>query len=255
MAGGAASWWHRRPRPTGRSDADGLRKGAYDARPACIHGRHKLCFPAGMQASDPFATATGPSDEDLVLQLQSGETGPALTELERRYGRRIQNLVQGMVRDSHLAQDVTQEVFEKVLVKNDLYRPGTNFRAWLFEIARNQALTALRSRQRLPRPLSSLQSADAPDLLESVATQPNTQALEEEEFMSAFQAAVSGLPDHYRVVFDLCVRKGVSYQDAGRELDLPTGTVAIRIMRARKRLFTALQHHLGRLRRPPACFQ
>ena len=36
---------------------------------------------------------------------------------------------------------------------------------------------------------------------------------------------------------------------------LPTGTVAIRIMRARKRLFSALQHHLGRLRRPPACFQ
>ena len=40
-----------------------------------------------------------------------------------------------------------------------------------------------------------------------------------------------------------------------KELGLPTGTVAIRIMRARKKLFTALQHHLGRLRRPPACFQ
>jgi len=44
------------------------------------------------------------------------------------------------VRDPHLAQDVVQEVFEKVLLKHDLYRPGTNFRAWLFEVARNQAL-------------------------------------------------------------------------------------------------------------------
>jgi DNA-directed RNA polymerase specialized sigma24 family protein len=47
----------------------------------------------------------------------------------------------------------------------------------------------------------------------------------------------------------------MAYQDAGKQLDLPTGTVAIRIMRARKRLFAALQQHLGRLRRPPACFQ
>ena len=55
------------------------------------------------------------------------------------------------------AQDLTAQVFEKVLQKHDLYRPGTNFRAWLFEVARNQALTALRTRQRLPRPISTLQ--------------------------------------------------------------------------------------------------
>ena len=70
--------------------------------------------------------------------------------------------------------------------------------------------------------------------------------------------AVADLPaalEHYRTVFDLCVRQGMPYQDAGKQLDLPTGTVAIRIMRARKRLFAALQQHLGRLRRPPACFQ
>jgi DNA-directed RNA polymerase specialized sigma24 family protein len=51
------------------------------------------------------------------------------------------------------------------------------------------------------------------------------------------------------------VRQERTYEDAGKELGLPTGTVAIRIMRARKRLFTALREHLGRLRRPPACFQ
>jgi len=159
------------------------------------------------------------------------------------------------VRDPHQAQDVTQEVFEKVLLKHELYRPGTNFRAWLFEVARNQALTALRSRQRLPRPISSLPPADGPDLLEELPADPVPQELEEEEFMAAFQTAVAELPQHYRTVFELCVRQGKPYQEAGAELGLPTGTVAIRIMRARRRLFTALQHHLGRLRRPPACFQ
>lgn len=202
--------------------------------------------------TDPLALAT---DEEVVAHLQAGATDVAITELEQRYGKRIYHFVNGMVRDTHLAQDVAQEVFEKVLRKHDHYRPGTNFRAWLFEIARNQALSALRSRQRLPRPISSLPPTEDIDLLDTLTAPGTTRDLEEVEFMAAFHAAVDELPPHYRAVFDLCVRQGQAYQDAGRELGLPTGTVAIRIMRARKRLFSALQGHLGRLRRPPACFQ
>ena len=197
----------------------------------------------------------GLADEAIVDQLQAGRAELALTELESRYGKRIFHFVNGMVRDAHLAQDVVQEVFEKVLRKHDHYRPGTNFRAWLFEIARNQALTVLRSRQRLPRPVSSLPQTEGIDPLDTLPAQGDNRDLEEAEFMTAFHAAVDELPEHYRTVFELCVQKGLPYQDAGRELGLPTGTVAIRIMRARKRLFTALQKHLGRLRRPPACFQ
>jgi RNA polymerase sigma-70 factor, ECF subfamily len=204
----------------------------------------------------PTDTSPTSSDEDLVSRLQAGETEFAMTQLDERYGKRIYRFVQGMVRDPHLAHDVTQEVFEKVLLKNDLYRPGTNFRAWLFEVARNQALTMLRTRNRLPKPISALPSnGEESDFLDSVPAKPDSEAMIEEEFMTAFQKAVDDLPEHYGIVFDLCVRKGRPYQEAGKELGLPTGTVAIRIMRARKKLFTALQHHLGRLRRPPACFQ
>lgn len=207
-----------------------------------------------MPVLDPVAPIAS-TDDDFVRRLQDGDTEAALTELEQKYGRRIYHFVNGMVRDTHLAQDVVQEVFEKVLRKNDHYRPGTNFRAWLFEIARNQALTALRSRQRLPRPVSSLPRTEEVDLLDSLPAEGVNRDLEEAEFMTAFHAAVNGLPEHYRSVFELCVQRGMPYQDAGRELGLPTGTVAIRIMRARKRLYAMLEHHLGRLRRPPACFQ
>ena len=58
------------------------------------------------------------TDEDLVQQLQAGEMDVAMTQLDLRYGKRIYRFVQGMVRDPHLAHDVTQEVFEKVLLKN-----------------------------------------------------------------------------------------------------------------------------------------
>ncbi|MFN6148106.1 MAG: RNA polymerase sigma factor [Planctomycetota bacterium] len=203
---------------------------------------------AGTELPDDLQT-----DEDLIARMQAGDTAAPLTELERRYGKRLYHLAVGMLRDAHLAQDVTQEVFEKVLVKRHLYRLGTNFRAWLFEVARNQALTTIRARLRRPRPVSSLATEDCP--FDQVAAPAHDRSLEEAEFMAAFQAALDGLPPHYRSVFELCVRQERTYEDAGKLLGLPTGTVAIRIMRARKRLFTALREHLGRLRRPPACFQ
>lgn len=198
------------------------------------------------------------TDEELVCQLAAGDAGPALAGLQERYGRRIFHFVQGIVRDVHLAQDVVQEVFEKVLLKHDLYEAGTNFRAWLFEVARNQALSTLRRRQRMPRSFSSLpgqENEDGSVLLETFPVEAEDRSLEEHEFMAAFSAAVAELPDHYRIVFEMCVREGRPYQEAGLVLGLPTGTVAIRIMRARKRLFGTLSRHLGRLRRPPACFQ
>jgi RNA polymerase sigma-70 factor (ECF subfamily) len=204
----------------------------------------------------PTVNAT---DEELVAMLQAGEAETAMAGIQQRYARRLFHFIRGMCRDSHLAQDVVQEVFEKVLLKNELYQPGTNFRAWMFEIARNQALSALRSQKRLPRPVSNLHGAgqddDDGDILEAIPAGAPDRSLEEEEFMVAFEQAVEALPPHYRTVFDLCVRQGRPYQEAADLLQVPTGTVAIRIMRARKRLFGALSCHMDRLRRPPACFQ
>ena len=196
------------------------------------------------------------TDEDFVAMLNEGRIEEGLTGLQSRYAVRIFHFVHGMLRDDHLAQDVTQEVFEKVLTKFDLYQPGTNFRAWLFEVARNQALSAMRSRTRLPRPMSSFARLDDDrDMLDMLPDSSIKRPLEEKEFMAAFARAVDELPKHYQTVFELCVRQGKPYQEAGKILNLPTGTVAIRIMRARKRLFGALSRHLDRLRRPPACFQ
>jgi RNA polymerase sigma-70 factor (ECF subfamily) len=217
----------------------------------CLDPRLLLDLPTGMPGIDSVC------DEELVEMLQRGLAQAAMTGIQDRYGRRLLHFVQGMVREPHLAQDVVQEVLKKVLLKHSLYQPGTNFRAWLFEIARNQALSALRTQRRLPRPVSNLGPDDAQDgdLLNLVASGPEDRSLEEAEFMGAFTQAVDELPEHYKAVFDLCVRQGRPYQEAANRLGLPTGTVAIRIMRARKRLFGSLERHLDRLRRPPACFQ
>ena len=202
--------------------------------------------------------ATLATDEELVGMLRSGACEAAMDGLQNRYAHRLFHFARGMVRDTHLAQDVVQEVLHKILLKHQLYEAGTNFRAWIFEIARNQALSTLRKNRRVPRPISALPvdvAGTDHNLPESLETVTPDRSLEEQEFMAAFEAAVADLPEHYRTVFDVCVRQGKPYRQAATQLGVPTGTVAIRIMRARKRLFGGLEHHLDRLRRPPACIQ
>ena len=199
------------------------------------------------------------TDDELVHAVGHGDANQALRTLEQRYAKRLHHFVHGLVRDVHLAADVTQEVLEKAYLKHHLYAPGTSFRAWLFEVARNQALSALRKQRRQPRPVTSLPArefADAPrDLLDLIPSRRDGQDLEEGELMARLDRAVEALPGRYSEVFRLCIQQGKTYDEAAKRLRIPTGTVAIRIMRARRRLYEMLKSSLGHLRRPPACLQ
>jgi RNA polymerase sigma-70 factor (ECF subfamily) len=195
------------------------------------------------------------SDDELVAMIVRGEVDAGLAGLHARYARRLTAFVRGMVGDVHLAADITQEVFAKLLTKASTYRPGTQFRAWLLQVTRNHALTVLRALRHRPRALSGLEGIEPDEVLAELQDPHEDHVREEQELMEALRGAVDRLPESYRVAFNLCVRDGASYADAAKSLGIPTGTVGIRIMRARQRLFAALCKHFGRIRRPPACCQ
>ncbi len=194
-------------------------------------------------------------DEELMAAINRGEIEPSLSVLRRRYGARVHRLATKIVGSSHSADDVAQEVFTKVFLKSHLYRPGSNFRAWLFGIAHNQALSVLRSERRGVRPAATFTAANGVecDVLHMGDKGYVDRTPEENEFLSDFEAEVAQLPECYQTAFRESVIKGRAYRDVAEELGVPVGTVAIRIMRARKRLFRSLSRHIGRLRRPPAC--
>ncbi len=199
---------------------------------------------------------TALSDDQLMARLVEGHLEDSLAELQRRHRPALRQMIAALIQDDDLAQDVTQETFERVFLHCDRYVPRDQFRSWLCEIARNQALSALRSRRRAPRPFSSFATDDEEGTpFEQSIGREAPRELEERELMEAFDRAVGALPERYQQVFRLCVLQGLQYREAGALLNVPTGTVAIRLMRARKLLFGALAQHFDRLRRPPACLQ
>lgn len=129
------------------------------------------------------------------------------------------------------AQDLTAQVFEKVLRKLPDYRPsGAPFEAWLFAVARNTVTDWQRSqRLRAVIPWEALRRLRDPDPL------PETAALRSEE-RARLKAALAGLTDRERDLLGLRFASGLKNGEIARLVGLSDNHVAVLIYRALRKL-------------------
>jgi RNA polymerase sigma-70 factor (ECF subfamily) len=182
------------------------------------------------------------SDEWLMKgYLEGHET--CLAILIRRYERELFSYLRRLTTDATLAEDVFQSTFLQVHLKRHLYEEGRPFRPWLYTIATNQAIDALRRNRRHQRPSLDTEhdakSCDAAaslmDLVASSAADPLAGA-ELAERRELVRATVDGLAEHLRSVVVLSYYQGMKYKDIADLLKIPVGTVKSRLHTAVRRL-------------------
>ena len=83
------------------------------------------------------------SDVQLMLDVKSGDDS-SFELLLRKYRTPVVNFLYRMVRDAAAAEDLAQEVFLRVYRARGQYMPTAKFTTWMFRIATNLALNALR---------------------------------------------------------------------------------------------------------------
>ena len=102
-----------------------------------------------------FARPGSPSsDEEMVMRAvaraKEGDTS-ALHFLYVRYSDDVRTYVESIVRDPHEAEDITQNVFAKLMRAIAKYeRREVPFSAWLIRVARNATLDFMRARRAIP---------------------------------------------------------------------------------------------------------
>src|SRR5205807_4030828 len=90
-------------------------------------------------------------DPDIRLMLRvRDDDDAAFAELVERFQHRLVAVMHHLVGSMHEAEDLAQEVFLRVYRIRKKYRPKAKFSTWLFTIANNLALNALRDRKRRP---------------------------------------------------------------------------------------------------------
>jgi RNA polymerase sigma-70 factor (ECF subfamily) len=164
------------------------------------------------------------SPEDPMTDFQDEliEQLPYLTAFARK-----------LTRDRARADDLVQETALRALCNVDKFEPGTNFRAWLSTILRNQFYNEIRANAR-----SS--AYDEAGVYAPVAAQLPTQESRLE--MRDFERAFAKLPVAQREALNLVGVSGLSYEEAAAVAGCPDGTMKSRVCRAR----SSLEGMLGR---------
>lgn len=132
-----------------------------------------------------------------------------------------------LARDRSRADDLVQETVLRALCNTDKFEPGTNFRAWLSTILRNQFYNELRAQSRTA----------AYEKIGSAAVLPAQVPAQEARLeMRDFERAFDQLPKPQREALSLVGADGLSYEEAARRVGCPEGTMKSRVCRARMNL-------------------
>jgi RNA polymerase sigma-70 factor (ECF subfamily) len=174
-------------------------------------------------------------DEELLIRFCKGQA-EAFGVLVRRYERELYGYLRRYLGDANLAEDVFQNTFLQVYLKSSHYEPGRPFRPWLYTIATNQAIDALRRNGRhqvlsLDQRWDEAAADELHSLIETLQSRgpgPMDQA-EIQERREWVRASVDQLPDFLRQVLILAYYQGLKYREIADILDIPVGTVKSRL--------------------------
>ena len=137
--------------------------------------------------------------------------------------------------NSGRADDLVQETLMKAWAKFHTFHEGTNLRAWLFTILRNEFYSQLRKRGREVEDAEGTYAA-------RLASQP---AQSGHMDLSDFREALAKLPPDQREALILVGASGFSYEEAAEICQCAVGTIKSRVSRARNRLAELLQLEPG----------
>ena len=181
------------------------------------------------------------SDRKLIAAAKRGSED-AYRALVERYQRQVFGLVLRIVRDRAWAEDLAQETFIKAFRALGTFEIERKFSSWLFKIAHNSAIDALRRKQVPTVPLETPER-DGPDLLDCLAgseQESPAAVLEGSDLGAALVEALGELRPEYRSAIELRFIEGLAYEEIAEIMELPLGTVKTHLHRARKALAAAL---------------
>jgi len=136
-----------------------------------------------------------------------------------------------LTRNSATADDMMQDTVLKAWTNMDKFQPGTNMRAWLFTILRNNYYS---SRRKLNREVADVDNVFS----DTLSVKPDHDGrLQMMDFKQAFEQ----LADEHREALILVGASGFSYDDAAEMCGVATGTMKSRVNRARAKLVEMLK--------------
>jgi RNA polymerase sigma-70 factor (ECF subfamily) len=182
-------------------------------------------------------------DLQLMLRVRAGDADSFDLLLERHRGP-LASFFYRMLRDPALAEDLAQEVFLRVYQARERYEPEAKFTTWLYRIATNLALNAIRDRKEAVA--GSPKEADAPDAASLAERLPDGKPSAEQQLVESERArviweAVESLAENQRAAVVLHKYQDVDYRQIAAILEVSESAVKSLLFRAYENLRVRLE--------------
>jgi len=171
----------------------------------------------------------GPDDsQDLLVLYREGHP-QAFRRLVDRFQDRMLQFFYRLCWDRDRAEDLTQDLFLKLIQGCRRYRPEGKLSTFVYRVATNLWIDHYRARRPQPR-LYSLDQAVLPEAMDPAGSGPSPveQASADEE-KDVLRHALEALTEPHRLVFELAVYQERPYAEISELLDIPIGTVKSRM--------------------------
>ena len=176
------------------------------------------------------------SDVQLMLDVKAGD-GASFELLLRKYRTPLVNFLYRMVRDRASAEDLAQEVFLRVYRASKQYAPSAKFTTWLFRIATNLALNALRDTRYRQMEVSLDQPGQSgDDELAPVEVADRAASIEQQllarDRAALIRRAIRALPDNQRAAVLLHKYQDLDYAEIAKILECSESALKSLLFRA-----------------------
>jgi len=165
-------------------------------------------------------------EDEIRAHLEHQRWHQAFDLVVKHYQTKVFHLAFSILGNREQAEDASQEILLRIWRALPMYRGASALSTWIFSIARNASLTALK-RGASWRTVS----LEEPGVSAAAVVRPTAA-----RSLGALEALVAELPEKQRQVIALFYMEGKSYEEVARLLDMPLGTVKTHLFRARREL-------------------
>ena len=179
-------------------------------------------------------------NDQLLLLIESARAKDqkSQTHLINLFWVDVFSFVMEKVGDEMVADEITVNVFSKVLSKLDLYDSEFQFKTWILTIAQNTVIDFWRKKSRENEDADS----DLDEVKNHFAKSPEELLISEEE-QQKIQSIVASMDANYQAIIRLRFFEEYSIKEIAEELNISVANAKVRVMRAKKVLAQLLKDH------------
>jgi RNA polymerase sigma-70 factor (ECF subfamily) len=164
------------------------------------------------------------TDEIIMEAVKNGEL-QQVSALFERYNKRIFNFLARMTMDRDLAEDLTQNVFLRIIKYRNSYREGARFQSWIYQVARNVFSDHYQAHKN-----KFSDFVDVEKVSDHLQDPDENEAIDEREKL--LQRSMALLSDEQRELLILTRFQQMKYEDVAAVMDTTVANIKVKVHRA-----------------------